>query len=379
MEFDTENSSTNSSTERNNGLPSVKESLNDFFKIKLAYETQIMENKKKIMHNFLLSNREKRAEFLKLKPKCINCGRPGGTRFQTTFIAESDNEDAYRQHSATCGVIANPCPLQIKIQLGKVELLPNLLNSLQNSIKDKKDEVIDNKNKLLFGYLTTEEVLSKFDDLKDSINDYTTLYEAYLDTYHLIVDNDRTKEELGETTTNIYIQINQIKDCIKKMNDTNNVQYARDAVNIYTNTLVPLMNKSRVLKYDETMVWRTSEKNHLNTCNLIQNKNSIRSLSYSSFQDRVVAYNVGVRVESNNERDVQRPIVFDEVDEVDDGIQIQGCPSKGKLPQPCRMKKDYYNQTRIFHPDKNPGCIENSTEKFKILARTPGCAEFANN
>ena len=379
MEFDTENSSTNSSTERNNGLPSVKEALNDFFKIKLAYETQIMENKKKIMHNFLLSNREKRAEFLKLKPKCINCGRPGGTRFQTTFIAESDNEDAYRQHSATCGVIANPCPLQIKIQLGKVELLPNLLNSLQNSIKDKKDEVIDNKNKLLFGYLTTEEVLSKFDDLKDSINDYTTLYEAYLDTYHLIVDNDRTKEELGETTTNIYIQINQIKDCIKKMNDTNNVQYARDAVNIYTNTLVPLMNKSRVLKYDETMVWRTSEKNHLNTCNLIQNKNSIRSLSYSSFQDRVVAYNVGVRVESNNERDVQRPIVFDEVDEVDDGIQIQGCPSKGKLPQPCRMKKDYYNQTRIFHPDKNPGCIENSTEKFKILARTPGCAEFANN
>lgn len=370
MEFESESeTTTNSSNERNNGLPSVKEALNEFFKMKLAYETVLMENKKKIINNFLLSKREKRIEFLKLKPKCINCGRPGGTRFQTTFIAESDNEEAYRQHSATCGVIADPCPLQIKIQLGKVELLPELLDSLQHSIKEKKDEVIDNKNKLLFGYLSTEEVLLKFDDLKADINDYTSLYDAYLDTYHSIVDNDRTKEELEETTSNIYIQINQIKDCIKKMNDTDNVQYARDAVNIYTNTLMPLMNKSRVLKYDETMVWHNAD---INTCNLMQNKNSIRSLSYSSFQDRVVAYNVNVRIESGN----QRPIVFDEV-EADDGIQIDGCPSKGKLPQTCKTKKDYYKQALIFHPDKNPECIDNSTKKFQMLTSVPGCKQFA--
>jgi len=378
MEFSSEtDTTTNSSTERNTGLPSVKEALNEYFKIKLAYETKLMEEKKKIMNNFLLSNREKRAAFLKLKPKCINCRRPGGTRFQTSFIAESDNEEAYRQHSATCGVIADPCPLNIKIQLGKVESLPDLLNSLQHSIKEKKDEVIDNKNKLLFGYLTTEEVLLKFDDLKEAINDYTSLYDAYLDTYHSIVDNDRTKEELEETTTNIYIQINEIKDCIKKMNDTDNVQYARDAVNIYTNTLVPLMNKSRVLKYDETMVWRNTDTN---TCNLMQNKNSIRSLSYSSFQDRVVAYNVGIQADSESESDRQtygnqRPIVFDE--EVDDGIIIAGCPSKGKVPQPCKTKKDYYKQALIFHPDKNPECKDNSTEKFKALAKVPGCAAFA--
>lgn len=371
MEFDTD--TTNSSSEKNTGLPSVKEALTDYFKMKFAYETILTENKKKITNNTRFSNREKRMEFLKLKPKCINCGRPGGTRFQTSFIAESDNEEAYRQHSATCGVIADPCLLQIKIQLGKVELLPDLLNSLQHSIKEKKDEVIDNKNKLLFGYLSTEEVLVKFDDLKEAINDYTSLYDAYLDTYHSIVDNDRTKEELEETTTNIYIQINEIKECIKKMNDTDNVQYARDAVNIYTNTLVPLMNKKRVLIYDETMVWYNA---NLNTCNLVQNKNSIRSLSYSSFQDRVVAYNVGIRV--NHERNTygnQRPIVFDEVD---DGIQIEGCPSKGNMPKPCKTKKDYYKQALVFHPDKNPECIDNSTAKFKILATTPGCAKFAN-
>ena len=73
----------------------VKETLNEYFKLKLQYETQIMANKKKIMNNSTLSNREKRREFLKLKPKCINCKRPGGTIFKTTFFAETDNDEAW--------------------------------------------------------------------------------------------------------------------------------------------------------------------------------------------------------------------------------------------------------------------------------------------
>ena len=280
-------------------LPDVKDALNEYFKLKLNYETGIMINKKQIMNNQTLSNREKRREFLKLKPKCINCKRPGGTIFKTTFFAETDNDEAYRQHSATCGIIADPCNLNIKIQVGKVELLPELLNSMQNDIKNEKDKIIDNKNKLLFGYLTTEEVLQNFDTMKSNVSFFTSLYEAYLDTYNNIVDNDKTKEELNETITNSYIQINQIKDCIKKMNETDNVQYARDAVNIYVNTLVPLMNKTRTLKYNENMVWYN---NDTNTCNLLQNKYSIQNLSYSSFQSRVVEYNVGLKVETKTNK-----------------------------------------------------------------------------
>ena len=290
---------TNTSTQKTSNLPDVKEALNEYFKLKLNYETLLMVNKKQIMNNQTLSNREKRREFLKLKPKCINCKRPGGTIFKTTFFAETDNDEAYRQHSATCGIIADPCNLNIKIQVGKVEMLPDLLNSMQNDIKNEKDMIIDNKNKLLFGYLTTEEVLQNFDRLKSNISFFTSLYEAYLDTYNNIVDNDKTKEELSETITDSYIQISQIKDCIKKMNETDNVQYARDAVNIYVNTLVPLMNKTKLLKYNENMVWYN---NDTNTCNLIQNKYSIQNLSYSSFQSRVVEFNVGLKLDTKTSK-----------------------------------------------------------------------------
>ena len=278
-----------------NKIPDVKEALNEYFKLKLKYETKINENKKKIINNVTLSNREKRSEYLKLKPKCINCQRPGGTKFNITYFEETDIEDAHRQYSATCGIIADPCNLDIKIKIGKVELMPDLLNIIQKEISDTKKEIIDNKNKLLFGFLTSESVLEKFEDLKDSVNHFSSLYEAYLSNYDNVVDNDKKKLELNEAITDSYIQIEQIKDCIKKMNETNNSQYARDAANIYVNILQPLHNKIRSLNYNETMVWYNE---NLNTCNLIQTKYSISNLLFSSFQDKVVSYDVGLKAQT---------------------------------------------------------------------------------
>jgi hypothetical protein len=271
----------------------VKETLNEYFKLKLQYETQIMANKKKIMNNSTLSNREKRAEFLKLKPKCNNCKRPGGTRFKTSFFKETDNEESYRQYKATCGIIADPCNLDITVQIGKVDLLPNLLNNIQNEINERKNTVINDKNKLLFGCITTEDALARFETLKDDISFYTSFYEIYLETYNAIVDNDKIKTELNTALSDYYVQIDRIKDCIKKMNETGNVQYAHDAVVIQTTILTPLMDKLRSLKYNETTVLRNEDAN---TCNLIQTIYSIQKLSYSSFTDKVVSYNVGTEV-----------------------------------------------------------------------------------
>jgi hypothetical protein len=270
-------------------LPDIKEALNEYFKLKFNYETQNMINKKKIMNNSTLSNKEKRSEYLKLKPKCINCKRPGGTKFNTIFLPDTDTGEGYRQHSAICGIISDPCNLNIKIQIGKVELLPIVLNSIQKLITDEKNIIIDDKNKLLFGYLTTEEALTRFEN--NSIGDITSTYELYLEEYNSIVDNDSKKQEINESITNSYIQIYQIKECIKKMNDTDNVQFAHDAVSIYNTTLIPLLNKIRELKYNENMVWHNDDSN---TCNLIQNRYSIKNLSYSSFDDKIVSYNVGL-------------------------------------------------------------------------------------
>jgi len=280
-------------------FPDAKEAMNEYFKLKNKYETQIMANKKKIMNNPYLSNREKRSEFNKLKPKCIHCKRPGGTIFSNIHTDENEKEEAYRELRAFCGIVAEPCNLNIVIRLAKIEWMPELLKTMEKDIKNYKNEIIDHKNKLLFGYLNTEDALEKFENIKEYITSYTSLYEKYLESYHEIVDNDEKTQELNEAITNSYIEIQKIKDCIVKMNETSNVQYARDAVVIYTTTLMPLLQTIRKLKYNETIVWHND---YTNTCNLIQNKYSISNLSFTSSNDKVIVYDVEYSVAPKKKR-----------------------------------------------------------------------------
>ena len=272
----------------------IKEALNEYFKLKNKYETQIMTDKRKIINKTFLSKREKKDEYKKLKPKCINCKRPGGTLFSTIYIHETDTTESYRELRSVCGIISDPCNLNITIHLSKVELMPTLLKSIENDIKSYKSEIIDHKNKLLFGFLNTEEALDHFENVKEYIGNITSLYEQYLESYHKIVDNDEKQQELNEAITNSYIEIEKIKDCIVKMNETDNSQYARDAVTIYTNTLLPLLHTIRELKYNETLIWHND---YTNTCNLIQNKYSISNLSFSSSNDKVISFDIGLSVQ----------------------------------------------------------------------------------
>ena len=210
----------------------VKESLNEYFKLKQKYESEIAANKKKIINNPTLSDREKRSEFMKLKPKCINCKRPGGSIFKVLFNPEDANFESYREYNAKCGIISNPCNFKIKIRCGKTESITDILKNMEDEIKEAKNGIIDDKNKLLFGYLNTEEALEKFDQSKEWISLYTSLYEDYLIKYNNIVDNEDKKRELEEAITNSYIQINLIKDCVKQSDETGNKSFISDAIQI---------------------------------------------------------------------------------------------------------------------------------------------------
>jgi hypothetical protein len=300
----------------------VKESLNEYFKLKQKYEAEIAANKKRIINNPTLSNREKRSEFMKLKPKCINCKRPGGSIFKVLFSLEDSNNDSYREYNATCGIISNPCNFKIKIRCGKTELITDILKNMEDEIKELKNTIIDDKNKLLFGYLTTEDALEQFDFSKDAVSTYSSLYEEYLTKYNSIVDNEDKKRELEESITNSYIYINQIKDCIKKSDESGNKSFISDAIQIYDTTLVPILSTIRNLKYNESFVWHNEDTN---SCNLMQNKYSISNLLFSSFQSSVISFDIGY--DSKKSR-----MVIESSESEEAQPKIQARPN-GEIPQ----------------------------------------------
>lgn len=273
-------------------IPNVTDALNDYFKLKNIFEIQVNKEKTKLINNLLLSNREKRAEFLKIMPKCVNCKRPSkkGTIFSIKYIPETDDKHAYKKLTAMCGNLADPCNLDIEIHLNETEPLDKLISNVRSEIKTYKNKIINDKNRLLFGLITTEKALENFDFNKSYINDLTSLYEMYLDQWNKIIDNPEKKLELDESLVLSYQNIDKIKACIKKMNETDDSQFAVDAADIYVTTLKPLLDKIRHLKYSENIVYRDND-----TCNLIQRTYTEVDLGVSAQQNKVIKYNVGLQ------------------------------------------------------------------------------------
>jgi hypothetical protein len=273
---------------------SVKDALNEYFRLKEKFENEMNVNKRKIMNNPTLSKREKRSEYLKLMPKCVNCRRPSkqGTLFSITFHPSDDKTDAYRTFKSICGNLADPCNLNIEINLGNVEHLNKIIENIRKDISQTKNVIINDKNKLLFGLMTTETALENFDTNKTYISELTSIYEGYLDEWNKKIDNPDKKVELDDSLVLLYQNIDKIKECVKKMNENNDTQFAVDAANIYYTTVEPLMKKIRQLKYGENIVFNDDTND---TCRLIQHQISFQDIAFTGYTDKVVAFDIGLK------------------------------------------------------------------------------------
>jgi hypothetical protein len=273
-------------------MPDVNDALNEYFRLKSKFENETNSHKRKIINNPALSKREKRAEYLKLVPKCVNCKRPSkiGTLFSTTYLPHNHKNDPCRLLTARCGNVVDPCNLHIAIQLNSADSLENIIRIIQKEITDSKNLIINDKNRLLFGLITTETALENFDNNKTYVNDLTTLYETYVDIWNKKIDNPQKQTELDESLVLFYENIDKIKECIQKMNDTDDRQFAVDAAHIYYTTIEPLSKKIRQLKYGENMVYNDDSTN---AYRLIQSKSSLGDLIVGTDDDKVIYYDVG--------------------------------------------------------------------------------------
>jgi hypothetical protein len=263
----------------------LKEAIDNYYKLKYKYEEQIKKNKQVLINNPKLSIREKRKQFKEYKPKCINCQRPVGSIFSVKY----DENEETRNILSFCGDRVNPCNLNINIDLGNYMLLPDVLKINEGDITEIKNNIILDKNKLLFGLINTEKALQGFEEYKTEINSITTLLEYYLELYNDLVNNKEKNEELNRNIELLNINIISIKKAIEDFNSTNDVQYIKDAVDIYITKLQPLLRTIMALKYKQSFVYYDIDRN---TFHLIQNKTTIKSMEYSSFDDKVINYNV---------------------------------------------------------------------------------------
>jgi hypothetical protein len=163
---------------------------------------------------------------------------------------------------------------------------------IDGEIYTAKNEIINDKNKLLFGLITTEKALDNFDMQKATIKDFTGLLETYLQIYIKITDDPEKKLKLNEEVEKSYLLIQQIRTAIKNFNETNSIEFVRGAVEVYRDELRPVLNEILSLKYKENMVvFEESD----NTYHLVQRAYSIKDLEMNNDKYETLVFDTSVQ------------------------------------------------------------------------------------
>jgi len=232
-----------SETDENHDEILFQDAIKKYYKLKNDYDETIQEQKKKILSMTGLSLKEKRIEFRKLKNKCVNCKRPVGSIFNTKLEGNNKYYSKDRVLVALCGDRDDPCPLNIEINLGSTNDLRKIIINLEKDLLNYKNQVIKDKNDLLFGYITSEEAVKRFDNIKEDMKSTNELYDLFFQQLNEIIDNTKKKEDYQTLLKGFYENIESFKSMIQEFEESANTQYIIDAIELYLDEILPKSDK----------------------------------------------------------------------------------------------------------------------------------------
>jgi hypothetical protein len=213
--------------------------LNKYYSLKKKYH----DHKQSMINKIINTDQDvylKKQLYSKLQFKCVNCGKIGGTIFT----------ESNQQLRAVCGNTTDPCDLNMLIEKKLVDLVPKLLENSLVNINNKKREMIKMKLDFLFNYLSEEEAISKFDNIKDELNN---LQESYLDLYKILKDKTDNLE-INKLIDEKNIENEKFKleyrEMISLYESTKQIIYIKEAVDFYQSKIRVLDKEIQDLNYN---------------------------------------------------------------------------------------------------------------------------------
>ena len=232
------------------------EAYNDFWELKEKYDKKerkaIKTLKKKHPNNIPLVKEE--LQKFRDRRKCVNCNKVGGTVFEIT-----------KTHLKAYCNATKKCNLNIDLKKAKHDYLPDLIKEKVKVIEDIKQDILVYKLDILFQTQSEEVVLKEFRRLKEILNDSISekdLYQELYDKKNKILELD------GETENNFVLKKNYIETKEKELNKlvsefkkymmeykkTNDRSILVNNLDIYKNTILPLQDEIRNLKFNEILI-----------------------------------------------------------------------------------------------------------------------------
>lgn len=220
----------------------ISKEILKYYKLKQSYEKKRDKQKEKLLKNEEgLSWKERRDQYrkLKVKVKCINCNKSGGTIF-------SSNQGLL---TAVCGNKESPCDLNIEISKDTFDNIRNISYTNNNKIYKLKLKIISAKLDYLFGYISQEKTVELFDPLRAELAKLTA-YQLEVDKQYTLAVNNPNKEALiREDVSKLELEINRLKKIGKAYLESESQALVKTMVENYMTIILPLNENIKANKY----------------------------------------------------------------------------------------------------------------------------------
>jgi hypothetical protein len=225
------------------------DALKTYFRQKMDYEIDLLKRKRVA---FKKAKTKKNGMMLSqaVKGKCIHCKRLVNTIFRT------DSNGYY----ASCGDLAHPCILDIKLLRGHFASNEQFLYLFREQIEQEKDASIRQKLDHLFSYVSAETAVRGSKQLQQTYKETSKLFQGFYDRNQETFYNTKRGELLHEKRAKIQEIQSQIKDIVEEYKKSGhllaNASYGgitgllASAMEIYVQQLLPEIENYRRLKYE---------------------------------------------------------------------------------------------------------------------------------
>jgi hypothetical protein len=208
--------------------------MKKYYKLKEKYEITLQKQKQKIMDTEL-SKKEKQARFKRLKIKCINCKKDGGTIFT--------NKNSTLK--AVCGS-EEPCNLNIELFKSNCIDKQEELRLYADDLNKYKTSIIMTKLDFLFGYSSEAETLTLFEETRLDIGRITDKMFQLERDINNITNNKETQDTILLLTKVLYDDQSTLKQMYKK---DKKGEVFKDMVELYCTKIKPQTKLIRELNY----------------------------------------------------------------------------------------------------------------------------------
>jgi hypothetical protein len=264
--------------------------VEQYYRKKSAYDQSVIAMKSNIMSKTKLRFKQKHDEMRKAKAPCVKCGRAVGSIFKATGHFETEQEPykcQYRVLEAKCGDTQSPCKLDVNIELGCYQLIPDIIQSDMSKVQRLRNETIKAKNDLLYDVITSEDAVTKFNEIKQNMDVLNSVLDFYKTRYSNILNNKESDEDMKQLILVLFEAVNKNQELCQEYDKNQTIDNLKTVVENYRAIVEPNLLKVRNIKYSFCHVNFDEEED---TYSLIQYKVTPKQLEWNSdiFRDSSV-------------------------------------------------------------------------------------------